>query len=644
MSAATRRSSRSAERADHAGRRRVLRRRQPPRHAKPRHALTRYLIPFLRSRPRTVLRLLVFSVVEAAPALVSGQAVAHALDHGFLVGRPLVGFGALGVMALCALIGAWGTSRVYPLLAEIVEPFRDELVRRVVGATMARAVLRGEAGESAGIARLTHQVEIVRDCFAGILMVSRGFLFTTGSALLGMLSLDPVVLVLVLPPLALGVALFFGALARLAARQRELVLAEEDVARGMSTLVSGLRDIVASGAEQRVASEVGVHIEAQARAARRIARLTGVRDLAIGVGGWLPVLLVLVAAPWLARHGATAGSILGALTYLTQAMLPALVTLTRGFGSSGVRLSVTLGRILEVAEPRAVATPGPTPDQGSARVGRPLLAPRTGGGVDLAAVSFGYGRTAAPVVSELSLSVPAGDHLAVVGPSGIGKSTLAGLIAGTLRPACGEVRLGGVPIPDLTESQLAGYRTLIPQEAYVFTGTMRENLCYLAPNRGDAELDRAVRALGLGELLDRAGGESAMIEPGMFSAGERQLIALARAYLSPAALIVLDEATCHLDPAAEARVERAFAARSGTLVVIAHRVSSALRARRVLVLDGVRASVGTHQRMLVASPLYRDLVGHWSADGSPQQAESDQDPAAVTEPVQAQRPDAHAAL
>jgi ATP-binding cassette subfamily C protein len=101
------------------------------------------------------------------------------------------------------------------------------------------------------------------------------------------------------------------------------------------------------------------------------------------------------------------------------------------------------------------------------------------------------------------------------------------------------------------------------------------------------------------------------------SAGERQLVALVRAYVSPAPLVVLDEATCHLDPVAERRAEQAFAARPGTLVVIAHRISSALRADRVLVLDGVGATVGDHDTLLRTSPLYRDLLGHWEAGRTP---------------------------
>jgi ATP-binding cassette subfamily C protein len=102
----------------------------------------------------------------------------------------------------------------------------------------------------------------------------------------------------------------------------------------------------------------------------------------------------------------------------------------------------------------------------------------------------------------------------------------------------------------------------------------------------------------------------------MLSAGERQLISAVRSYLSPAPLAVLDEATCHLDPPAEALVEEAFARRPGSLVVIAHRLSSALRARRILLMDGTTTLVGTHEELLAGSALYRDLVGYWAPEGA----------------------------
>src|SRR5204863_3546999 len=103
------------------------------------------------------------------------------------------------------------------------------------------------------------------------------------------------------------------------------------------------------------------------------------------------------------------------------------------------------------------------------------------------------------------------------------------------------------------------------------------------------------------------------VSPGQLSAGEKQLLALVRAYLSPAPVAVLDEATCHLDPGAERMAEEAFARRPGTLIVIAHRLSSALRARRVLVLDGAEAVVGDHDALRTSSTLYRELLGHWES-------------------------------
>jgi ATP-binding cassette subfamily C protein len=331
--------------------------------------------------------------------------------------------------------------------------------------------------------------------------------------------------------------------------------------------------------------------------------MSALRTVSVAIGGWLPVPLLLVTGPWLVRRGVTAGGILGALSYVLYVLQPALHTLVRGVGGGGMRFVITLDRILRASDP--------LPDLPVPR--SPVSTPP--GDLVLSGVTFRYGRHAAPVLDRLDLTIAPDEHLAVVGPSGIGKSTLAELICGRLEPDTGEVRLGDVPLRLLPPATLAEQRVLIPQEAYVFTATLWDNLTYLRPSAPRRLVDQAVEALGLDPLATRLGGYQAVVDPRTLSAGERQLIALTRAYLSPARLAVLDEATCHLDPAAEARAEAAFAQRPGALVLIAHRVSTAQRARRVLVLDGATAILGSHENVLARSPLYRDLVGRWHGGG-----------------------------
>jgi ABC-type multidrug transport system fused ATPase/permease subunit len=161
----------------------------------------------------------------------------------------------------------------------------------------------------------------------------------------------------------------------------------------------------------------------------------------------------------------------------------------------------------------------------------------------LCGLTFAYGGDAEPVIRDLDLAIPDGDHLAVVGPSGIGKSTLAGLISGVLRPVRGQVLLGGVALDGLEPGALARRRVLIPQEAYVFSGTLGENLAYLSPGAAVADLDHAVAAVGASALVTHIGGYGDPLDPAALSDGERQLVALARAYLAQAQITILDEAT-----------------------------------------------------------------------------------------------------
>ncbi|WP_031487095.1 ATP-binding cassette domain-containing protein [Streptomyces bicolor] len=577
---------------------------------------------FLRDRWRVVLRLGGWSVLETGQTFLTGFALARGLDAGFLAGRIGTGLAWLGVAGLAVLVAAYGTVRVYDAVAALAEPLRDRLVTRVVS----RGVREGDAGSLSG---LTQQVEIARDTFAGLVMVSRSFVFTAVGAVVGLASLHPLLLLVVGPPLAAGLGLFTVTLRPLARRQEAFLAADEALADRLGAVCPGLRDITAAGAEERVAAGTRTCVDAEQRAADALARWGVLRVVSLALGGRLPIVLLLACAPWLLDHGVTAGALVGALAYVTQSLLPALHNLVHGLGTSGSRLVVVLQRLMReatcgaeaetVARTEAEAETGaggwagakPQREAGAEGRAEDEREPSNPPALSLTSVTFAYGPCATPVIDDLDLTLPPGAHLAVVGPSGIGKSTLAALVAGMVEPRSGTVRLRGHPVPG---PEAAALRVLIPQEAYVFTGTLAENLGLLRQTPvPEAELLGAAEAVGLLPLLEALGGPTATIDPAALSAGERQLIALTRAYLSRAPLALLDEATCHLDARAEQRAERAFADRpGGTLVVVAHRIGSARRADRVLVMDGPHTAYGTHDELLRRSPTYRDLVGGWT--------------------------------
>ncbi|MFJ9938334.1 ATP-binding cassette domain-containing protein [Streptomyces virginiae] len=572
---------------------------------------------FLRGRKSALARLAAWSLLESAHTFLGGYGVARALDDGFLAGRTATGLAWLAAAAAGALLGGLALRGVFAGLADLVEPLRDGLVRRAVRQALDHAVGDPVRAPGAGaVSRLTQQTEMARDSFAGLVLTVRSFVFTAVGAFAGMAALAPVLLLIVLPPLLLGVAVFLATLRPMAAVQRRSLDTDEALADRLGELGEGLRDVVACGGQASAQDRIEPLIAAQERLARRLAGWAALRTLALGTAGRLPVVALLAAAPWLLAHGVTAGTLAGGLTYVVQALLPAIDSLMTALGSAGTRLLVVLERF-------CAAPPHPLPAAPAAKaqqVTGPARPAATAAAAELRGVTFAYGRGAAPVLDALDLVVRPGEHLAVVGPSGIGKSTLTALLAGMLAPDAGTVLVAGTAArraPDASGPDPR--RTLLPQQAYVFTGTVRENLTHLCPTpdpgdarSADARLRDAVGALGLDGLVERLGGLDAEVRPGLLSRGESQQLALAAAYLSPAPLLLLDEATCHLDPRTEERAERALAARPGTLVVVAHRVSSAARADRVLVLDGTRAVCGTHAELPARSPLYRDLVGKWN--------------------------------
>ncbi|HEX3829167.1 MAG TPA: ABC transporter ATP-binding protein [Sporichthyaceae bacterium] len=569
-----------------------------------RHPVLECVAGAFAARPGASARAVGWATVGAIPAAVLGWAVAHALDDGFLAGHATRGLVWLAVPVAGTVLAALVAARSVRAVGDLVEPFRDHLVDRVVSTTLTDAVnAAGPRPAGANVARVVQQIEGVRLSFASGVATVLAIVTTLLGSFIGEGEISPVALLITLPPVLLALGLFALTVPAVLRRQRALVVGQDALSGTLETDLAGLRDIRAAGAQDWAIADCGARIDAQNSAAGSAASITSLRLLIVGLGGRAPAALFLLATPWLLRHGTSPGAVAGSLTYLVGTVQTTVQALSDALGSALIPMWVTLENLLGDRPP---AEPEPAPPVPHCRCGQGPAVP-----VSTQGLSFAYGPHAEPVVRELNLQVPAGEHLAVVGASGIGKSTLAGLICGQLIPGAGTVRVGGVDPAALPPAERGLLRVLIPQEAYVFSGSLADNLRYLRPDADDTALDVAVAAVGMTALRDRLGGYAAPVAPAALSAGERQLVALTRAWLSRAPLLVLDEATCHLDPVAEARAEEAFARRPGTLIVIAHRISSARRADRILVMDGTDATIGTHARLLSASPLYRDLVGHW---------------------------------
>jgi ATP-binding cassette subfamily B protein len=301
----------------------------------------------------------------------------------------------------------------------------------------------------------------------------------------------------------------------------------------------------------------------------------------------------------------TIGTLVAFLLYLDWFFQP-IINLSNVYNLLQSALAA-LAKLFELLdEPVAVADrPGafdlPDPVQGS---------------VEVHDVDFSY-LDGTSVLHDVSLSVDAGERVAIVGETGSGKSTLAKLVMRFYDPSRGSVSVDGVDLKDVTRRSRVDSMALIPQDSFLFSGSLRENLVYAKPDATDEDVWRVLEEMqidewiaGLPDALDTEVRERGS----RFSAGERQLVSLARAFLADPAIIVLDEATSNLDPETEVKVEHALSAllADRTAIVIAHRLRSAERADRVIVVDGgVIIAKGTHDELVDEVDQYRELVEVW---------------------------------
>jgi ATP-binding cassette, subfamily B, bacterial len=244
--------------------------------------------------------------------------------------------------------------------------------------------------------------------------------------------------------------------------------------------------------------------------------------------------------------------------------------------------------------------------------------PGDGGGIGAGPRQGGDGKT---VLHHVDLTIAPRSRIAIVGETGSGKTTFSKLLTRLMDPSAGRVLIDGVPLAEVRFSSLRERVVMVPQDGFLFDATLAANIRYGRPSATDAELVAALTELGLADWLNGLprGLDTPVGQRGeSLSAGERQLVALARAYIADPDLLVLDEATSAVDPATEVRIQRALdgLTRGRTAVAIAHRLSTAEMADEVIVFDNGRIVQRGPHRVLVAEPgVYQRLYASWSAHG-----------------------------
>ena len=454
------------------------------------------------------------------------------------------------------------------------------------------------------VSRLTADIQTLTT-FTRLVLVE-----VVGSMLLFVVSI--VILVTLSPLLSLvmlvSVPLLVWSSLRYGKRSQPAFLALRDrVADTMTSLqegLAGVRVVQSFGRETDRYASYRLRSRAQVSAWRRISLVNIGFFPMIAFAQSLALAAVLVVGGYLHRHGrVSVGTIVAFALYLISLFDP-IARLGDWFSEfqSGRAALTKIATLLE--EPLSVA----------------------GGGAKLPAagtlvadgVTFAYGNTS-PAVDGVSLAIEPGEHLALVGATGAGKSTLAKLLVRAYDPVGGRISLGGIDLRDAPLDELRRRMVFVPQEGHLFSGTISDNVRLARPEASDGQVRDALRAIGALERFERLEGglETDVRSRGVrLSSGERQLVSIARVALVDPAVIVLDEATSSLDPQTEAALEHALGvlARGRTMITIAHRLSTAERADRVAVMEhGRLVEIAPHGELVAQGERYARLWASWQA-------------------------------
>ncbi|MEX5634402.1 ABC transporter ATP-binding protein [Parafrankia sp. FMc2] len=583
------------------------------------------------ARPRELLRLLrstlpaltsglvislLLALIAGAGRIVTPLTVQYALDHGLLHPHPgtaavvlrAVGVGAAATV-LAALASWWLNRRVFRRTETALAQLRADGIGRLheIGYERFARVPSADL-----VSRLTSDLDAVTTFVqnGGVLLLVNGAQMVIAAVLIGTYSWQ-----LALPVLAAAVVLLVVMRRIQAVVRRRFTTVRERVSAMQSAVgeaVAGISVVRSTGTEQRSRDALDAAVEDVAAAQRHtlvpLHTNTALGEVAISL---ITAFIVVAGVRWsLGQHRWEP------TLHLSAGELVAMLLLVTFFVRPLQQLVQMLGEVQNaLAGWRRAAEVLATPSGVVAGPGSRELPPGPIA-VDLQDVTFAYG-DGPPVLHALTVGIRPGEHVAVVGETGSGKSTFARLLTRQLVAPHGRVLLGGVPVGEVADLSFQRRIAIVPQDPFLFDATISDNI--LAGVRGDAgALNQIIDSLGLRGWVDtlpdglrtRVGTRGARL-----SAGERQLVALARTALVDPDLLVLDEATSGVDPATDVRVQHALGALTvgRTTVSIAHRMVTAERADRVLVFDGGRlVQNGRHGELVQQPGRYAELHAVWA--------------------------------
>ena len=432
-------------------------------------------------------------------------------------------------------------------------------------------------------------------------------LLTMGLYGAALLSYDPGLTLIVFALALLNLAVLRG-VSRTRQNATRLLLKEGGKMEGVALNGLAMIETIKAGGEEGQFFSRWSGLCANALAAQQdLTRVTGLLGVVPPLLLSLGTVAILGVGGLRVLDGAlTIGGLVAFLTLTTQFLAP--VARLVGLGASLQTVRGDLARLDDVLryepdERAALALLGPPSAPPSPARGR----------VVFDRVTFGYNPHEPPLIDSLSFSIGSGQRVALVGGSGSGKSTVARLLAGLIRPWSGSITIDGRPLADVPPSHFAATLAHVDQTVVLFQGTVRENVTLWNPTIEERQITRALRdAAVYDEVMRRPGKYDAPVDENgrNFSGGQRQRLALARALAPDPAVLVLDEATAALDTVTEASIDDQLRRRGATCLIVAHRLSTIRDADEIIVLDSGRvAQRGTHERLMADSGgRYRSLV------------------------------------